>query len=151
MHLLGEASYFFLNSSASQTGPRSWKMTNNNFSLFLLKIAKCFVPVQIFWVSPKIWLHLVPLQNLLCRHKKQFCWMLIIFLSYTKCLWLAQYVNNFFIRQKKLGPAQNILQPAKDQGISQLKFWSEKQTVDTYLNFKRVRNCAYMAWHDIVP
>ena len=28
-----------------------------------------------------------------------------------------------------------------------MEFWSEKQTVDTYLNFKRVRNCAYMAWH----
>ena len=42
-----------------------------------------------------IWLHLVPLQNLLCRHKNQFYGMQIIFLSVTKCLWLPQYVNTF--------------------------------------------------------
>ena len=48
------------------------------------------MPVQIFWASPKIWLHLVPLQKLLCRHKNQFYWMQIIFLSGTKCFWLAQ-------------------------------------------------------------
>ena len=56
---------------------------------------KCFVPFQIFWASPKIWLHLVPLQKLLCRHKNQFYWMQIIFLSGTKCLWLLQYVPKF--------------------------------------------------------
>ena len=36
-----------------------------------LQVPKCFVPVQIFWASPKLWLHLVPLQNLLCWHKKK--------------------------------------------------------------------------------
>ena len=54
--------------------------------LVLLQVPKCFVPVQIFWDSPKIWLHLVPLQKLLCRHKNQFYWMQIIFLYGTKCL-----------------------------------------------------------------
>ena len=28
-----------------------------------LQVQKCFVPVQIFWASPKIWMHLVPLQK----------------------------------------------------------------------------------------
>ena len=38
--------------------------------LVLLQVPKCFVPVQIFWASPKTWLHLVPPQKLLCWHKK---------------------------------------------------------------------------------
>ena len=54
--------------------------------LVLLLVPKCFVPVRIFWVSPKLWLHLLPLQKLLRRHKNQFYWMQIIFLSDTKCL-----------------------------------------------------------------
>ena len=60
-----------------------------------LQIPKCFVSLQIFWASPKIWLHLVPLQKLLCRQKNQFYWMQIIFMSGTKCLWLPQYVPYF--------------------------------------------------------
>ena len=94
------------------------------------------MPVQIFWASPKIWLHLVPLQKLLCWHKNQFYWMQIIFLSGTKCLWLAQYVNKFLVRHKKFGPAQNILRPVKGQDISvpgskvfQGEECSRKQTV----------------------
>ena len=89
-----------------------------NQCFVLSQVPKCFVPVQIFWACPKIWLHLVPLQKLLCRHKKQFYWMQIIFLSGTKCLWLAQYVNEFLVRHKKFGPAQNILWPVKGQGIN---------------------------------
>ena len=95
------------------------------FSKFLmhcpLQVTKCFVPVQIFWASPKIWLHLVPLQKLLCRHKNQFYWMQIIFLSGTKCLWLPQYINKFLVWHKKFGSAQNILGPVKGQGIKALK------------------------------
>ena len=88
--------------------------------LVLLQVPKCFVPVQIFWASPKNWLHLVPLQNLLCRHKNQFDRMQIIFLSGTKFLWLPQYVNTFLVWHKKFGPAQNILGPVKWQGINHL-------------------------------
>ena len=75
------------------------------------------MPVQIFWASPKIWLHLVPLQKNLCRHKNQFYWMQIIFLSGTNFLWLPQYVNKFLVWHKQFGPAQNILGPVKGQGI----------------------------------
>ena len=82
---------------------------------------KCFVRVQSFWASPKIWLHLVPLQKLLCWHKNQFYWIQIIFLSGTKCLWLPQYVNDFLVRHKKFGPAQNILGHVKGQGINNFK------------------------------
>ena len=54
--------------------------------------------------------------------------MQIIYLSGTKCLWLAQYVNNFLVRHKKFGPAQNILRPVKGQGMNAVKFlgWLKK-------------------------
>ena len=87
--------------------------------LVLLQVPKIFVPIQVFWASSKIWLHLVPAQKLVCQHKKQFYWMQIIFLSGTKCLWLVQYVNKFLVWYKKFGPAQNILGPVKGQGISE--------------------------------
>ena len=61
------------------------------------------------WPIPEIWLHLVPLQKLLCQEKKHFYWMQIIFRSDTKFLRLAQYVKKFLIRHKKFGPTQNIL------------------------------------------
>ena len=64
--------------------------------LVLLQVLKYFVPVQMFWASPNIWLHLVILQKLLCQQIKQFYWMQIITLSGTKCMLLAQYVNKFF-------------------------------------------------------
>ena len=44
----------------------------------------------------------MPLQKLLCRHKKQFYWMQIIFLSGTNFLWLPQYVNRFFGLAQKI-------------------------------------------------
>ena len=94
-----------------------FKTFSLHYCLVLLQVSKCFVPAQFFWASPKIWLYLVPLQKLLCRHKKQFYWMQIIFLSGTKCLWLPQYVNKFLVWHKKFGPAQNILGPVKGQGI----------------------------------
>ena len=70
--------------------------------LVLLQVPKCFVPVQIFWDSPKIWLHLVPLQKLLCRHKK------------------TNFVNgnHLLARHKKLGPAQKLLGPIEGQDIN---------------------------------
>ena len=43
-----------------------------NLCLVLLQVPKCFVLVQILCASPKIRLHLVPLQKRLCWHKNQF-------------------------------------------------------------------------------
>ena len=90
-----------------------------HWCLVLLQVPKCFVLVHIFWSSPKVWLHLVPLQKLLCWHKNQFYWMQIIFLSGTKCLWLPQYVNKLLVLHKKFGPAQKNLGPVKGQVISE--------------------------------
>jgi hypothetical protein len=73
---------------------------------------------KFFWASSKIWLHLVPLQNLLCRHKNQFYWVQIIFLSGKKSLQLPQCVSKFLVWHKKFGPAQNILGLVKGQGIN---------------------------------
>ena len=90
---------------------------HGDFRLVLLQVPTCFVPVQFFWASPKIWLHLLPIQILLCRHKNEFYWIQIIFLSDTKCLWLPQYLDKFLVWHKKFGPALNILGPVKGQGI----------------------------------
>ena len=48
--------------------------------------------------------------------------MQIIFLSGTKCLWLQQYVNKFLVWHKKFGSAQNILEPVKGQGITNVYY-----------------------------
>ena len=46
-----------------------------HFCLVLLQVPKCFVPVQIFWASPKIWLHLVPAQKpILLNANHLFVW-----------------------------------------------------------------------------
>ena len=95
------------------------------YCLVRLQVPKCFVSVQFFWASPKFWLHLVPHQNLLCRHKNRFYWMQIIFLSGTKYLWLPQYVNKFLVWHKKFGLAQNILGPVKGQGIRRPQTFGE--------------------------
>ena len=47
----------------------------SRYALSFYRLQNVFVPVQIFWVSPKIWLYLVPLQKLLCWPKNQFYWM----------------------------------------------------------------------------
>ena len=118
----------------------SKKATKSYLCLVLLQVPKFFVLVQSFWASPKIWLHLVPLQKILCRHKKQFYWMQIIFLSGTKYLWLPQYVNKFLVWHKKFGPAQKILGPVKGHRIRLLKsfkfgrfslvvFWWDQNTI----------------------
>ena len=107
-----------------------WRI-KDSLCLVLLQVPKCFGPVQFFWASPKIWLHLVPLQKLLCQHKNQFYWMQIIFLSGTKCLWLTQYVNKFLVWYKKFGPAQNIL--GQDFSRSSILF-EQKQLILYFFN-----------------
>ena len=107
-----------LSTTVSEVASEIGGITVKYQCLVLLQVPKYFVPVQIFWVSPKFWLHLVPLQKVLCRHKNQFYWMQIIFLCGTKFLWLAQYVDKFLVRHKKFGPEQNILGPVKGQSIS---------------------------------
>ena len=54
--------------------------------------------------------------------------MHIIFLSGTKFLWQPQYVNKFLVRHKKFGPAQNILEPVKGQGIN-LQIFIQNETL----------------------
>ena len=98
----------------------SHRISTDVICFVLLQIPKSFLVVQILWASPKIWLHLVPLQKLLCWHKNQFYWIQIIFLSRTKCMWLSQYGNTclIWLWHKKFAPAQNILGTVKGQGNS---------------------------------
>ena len=86
--------------------------------LVLLQVAKCFVPVQIFCVGPKIYLHIVPVTNILCQNKKWFAFSKIGFCAGTKVFEEALNAVKFLGWLKKFGPAQNILGPVKGQGIS---------------------------------
>ena len=51
--------------------------TRAKYARFFSSKHRIQIQVQIFWASSKIWLHLVPYQNLLCRHENQnhlFVW-----------------------------------------------------------------------------
>ena len=62
-----------------------------NLCLVLLQVAKCFVPVPVFCVGPKINLHIVPATNIFCQTKRWFAFSKIgfcadaIFWRGTKC------------------------------------------------------------------
>ena len=101
------------------------KLVVKHSCLVLLQVPKFFVPVQIFWASPKIWLHLVPLQNLLCWHKKQFYWMQIIFLSGTKIWTSPEYVGTCKGTRHKCELGYSILKGFWIHGIrySELSFF----------------------------
>ena len=58
--------------------------------------------IQIFCTSPKIWLHLVPLQKLLCQYKKQFYWMQIIFFVWHKTFVTAKKCKLIFGLSQKI-------------------------------------------------
>ena len=104
--------YKVLQDPSWQSGYFELALTDKNTQVRFLPCPftgpKMFCAGPNFWASPKM-NGLVPLQKLLCRHKNQFYWMQIIFLSGTNHLWLPQYVNKFF---------QNIFGPVKGQGIS---------------------------------
>ena len=108
--------------------------------IWALDLCPCcpFTGYKMFCAGPKIWLHLVPLQKLLCRHKNQFYWMQIIFLSDTKCLWLPQYVNRFLVWHKKFGPAQHILGPVKGQGIRNIFYVPIRHTCESNGKFSKL-------------
>ena len=76
--------------------------------------------IQTFRASPKIWLHIVPLQKLSCHHKKQFYWMQIILNIVWHKLFVTATIRKFMVWYKKFGPDQNILEPVKGQGINVL-------------------------------
>ena len=83
--------------------------------------------VQFFSCArPKIELHLVPLHFFCAGTKHGFTIsMQIIFWSGRKTLAPAQYVNQFLVWHKNLGPAQTVWRPVKGQGSKQdlYRYW----------------------------
>ena len=73
---------------------------------------KCFGLVQIFCARPKIYLHIVT--------KRCFAFSKIGFCAGTKVFEEALNAVKFLGLLKEFGPAQNILEPIKGQGISML-------------------------------
>ena len=86
--------------------------------LVLLQVEKCFVLVQIFCVGPNIYLHIVPVTNILCQTKRWFAFSKIGFCAGTKVFEEALNAVKCLGWLEKFGLAQNILGPVKGQGIS---------------------------------
>ena len=78
------------------------------------------MPVQIFCVGPKIFLHIVPVTNILFQTKWWFAFNKIGFCAGTKVFEEALNAVKFLGWLKKFGLAQNILRPVKGQGIRQV-------------------------------
>ena len=89
-----------------------------DWCLVLLQVPKCFVLIQIFCARPKIYLHIVAVTNILCQTKRWFAFSKIVFCTCTKVFEEALNAVKFWGWFKKFGPAQNILEPVKGQGIS---------------------------------
>ena len=71
-----------------------------------------------FCASPKIYIHFVPVQNILSHTKRLFLFSKFGFCAGTKFFEEALNAVKFLGWLKKFGPAQNILGPVKGQGIS---------------------------------
>ena len=74
--------------------------------------------VQFFFASTKIYFHIVPVTNILCKTKRWFAFSKIGFCAGTKVFEEALNAVKFLGWLKKFGPAQNILGPVKGQGIN---------------------------------
>ena len=85
--------------------------------LVLLQVPKCFGLVQFFCARPKLYLHIVVVTNILCQTKRWFAFSKIGFCAGTTVFEEALNAVKFLGWLKKFGPAQNILEPVKGQGI----------------------------------
>ena len=107
----------YLNTYASIISPlafppsKEWKYINE--CLVLLHGATCFVPVQIFCVGTKIYLHIVQVRNILCQTKRSFASSKVGFCASTKVFEEALNAVKFLGWLKKFGMVQNILRPVK--------------------------------------
>ena len=89
----------------------------NKVIVILLQVAKSFVTVQFFCVGSKIYLHGLPVTNILCQTKRGFAFSKAGFCADTKVFDEALNAVKFLGWLKKFGRAQNILEPVKGQGI----------------------------------
>ena len=93
-----------------------WKVVTPFSPLFIAlsfysSVPKKFGLVHIFFVRPKIYLHIVPVTNILCQTKRWFAFSKIGFCAGTKVFEEALNAVKFLSWLKKFGPAQNILVP----------------------------------------
>ena len=86
--------------------------------LVLLQIPKCFVPVQIFWARPKIYLHIVAVKIFFCQTKRWFAFSKMGFCAGTKSFEEALNAIKLLVLLKKVGLSQKFLGPVKGQGSS---------------------------------
>ena len=116
----------------------------------ILKVVpKCSVMVQIFWASPKLYLLIVPVTNILCQKKWWFAFNEIVFCAGTKVFEDALNAVKFLGWLKKFGLAQNILGPVKGQGIRLLTYLKHHRNSKTYLGnyFWRILIYYQYSWY----
>ena len=96
--------------------------------LVLLQVPKCFVPVQIFCVGPKFFLHIMPVTNILYQTKRWFAFSKIGF-----CAGTNVFEEALFKCSQILGPDQKIWTGTKHFGKCKrtrhwctTKFFNEK-------------------------
>ena len=109
--------------------------------LVLLQVPKCFALLQIFWASPKIYVHIVLVTNILCQTKKWFAFSKIVFCACTKVFEKVLNAVKFLGWLKRIGPAQNILGPLKGQVIRVSDRNYENETVCFLEELKAKINC----------
>ena len=78
---------------------------------------KMFCAAPNFWASPKIYLHIVAVTNILCQIKRWFAFSKIGFCTSTKVFEEALNTVRFLSGHKIFGAAQNILGPVKGKRI----------------------------------
>jgi hypothetical protein len=71
-----------------------------------------------FMARPKIYIHFVPVPNILCPTKRWFPFSKFGFCAGTKVFEEALNAIEFLNLLKKFGPAQKSLGPVEGQGIS---------------------------------
>ena len=112
---------------------------------------KMFCAGPIFWASLKIWLHLMPVKNNLCKTKRWFAFSKIVFCASTKVFEEALNSVKFLDWLKKFGLAQNILGPLKGQGISIWRLFAIKVIkslvkIDIYLTVQNMLTFYLITW-----
>ena len=89
-----------LNSMVLYLGSRTKFYTGS--CLVFLQVPKFFVLVQIFWASSKIYLHIVPVTNILCQTKRWFAFSKIGFLCQYKSFWRGTKCSQIFRLAQKI-------------------------------------------------
>ena len=100
-------------------GRKTPRMTcgDSNVSTYISIYALSFYRSQMFCAGPKIYLHIVPVTNILCQTKRWFALSKISFCTGTKVFWRGFKCSQIFGLVKNIWTGTKHLGPVKGQGI----------------------------------